>query len=40
MEMQRYGPSVNVGSGLAPYQNSRRLVTDADVKGDAERTHS
>ena len=40
MEMQCYGPIVNVGSDLAPYQNSRRLITDADVKGDAERAHS
>ena len=40
MEMQRYGPIVNVGSSPAPYQNSRRLITDADVKGDAERAHN
>jgi hypothetical protein len=35
-----FGPIVNVDSSAPPYGNSRRLVTAADVKGDAKRAHS
>lgn len=38
--LQAYGPLVNVENTPAPYGNSRRLITDADVKGDANRAHS
>jgi len=31
---------VNVDQMTPPYQNTRRLITDADVKGDANRAHS
>jgi len=31
---------INVENTPAPYGNSRRLITDADVKGDANRAHS
>ncbi len=40
MDLQRYGPIVNVEKVSAPYENSRRLITDADVKGNAERAHN
>ncbi len=35
-----FGPIVNVDQIPAPYANSRRLITDADVKDDAKRAHS
>ena len=38
--LQAYGPLVNVENTPAPYGNSRRLITDTDVKGDANRAHS
>jgi hypothetical protein len=34
------GPIVNVDKSRPPYENSRRLITDADVKNDANRAHS
>ena len=34
------GPVVNVENTGFPYGNSRRLTTDADVKGDVNRAHS
>ena len=34
------GPIVNVDKSTPPYRNTRRLITDADVKGDAKRAHS
>jgi len=39
-EAQSYGPIVNVDKTPAPYGNTRRLITDADVGGDAKRAHS
>tara|TARA_Y100001934_G_scaffold271573_1_gene358310 strand:+ start:4912 stop:5961 length:1050 start_codon:yes stop_codon:yes gene_type:complete len=38
--LHHYGPIVNVDSARAPYGNSRRLITAADVKNDARRAHS
>ena len=38
--MHQYGPIVNVDTVKPPYQNTRRLVTSFDVKGDAKRAHS
>lgn len=42
--LQAYGPIVNVERSShtqsAPYGNTRRLVTDADVGGDDKRAHS
>jgi len=38
--LQKFGPIVNVDHTAAPYGNSRRLITDADVKGDAKRAHN
>ena len=38
--LNQFGPIVNVDKTPAPYGNSRRLITDADVKGDEKRAHS
>lgn len=38
--LHAYGPIVNVEKEAPPYQNTRRLVTDADVKGNTSRAHS
>lgn len=38
--LHEYGPIVNVDDGRAPYKNSRRLISAADVKNDARRAHS
>ena len=35
-----FGPIVNVDRTAPPYGNTRRLITDADVKNDARRAHS
>ena len=37
--LHAYGPIVNVDQVKPPYENSRRLITDADVKNDAKRAH-
>lgn len=37
--LNQFGPIVNVDKTAAPYGNSRRLITDADVKGDDKRAH-
>lgn len=37
--LNQYGPIVNVDQSRPPYGNTRRLVTDADVKKDAGRAH-
>jgi hypothetical protein len=34
------GPLVNVDRSAPPYGNTRRLITDADVKSDANRAHN
>lgn len=38
--LNEFGPIVNVDETPAPYGNTRRLITQADVKGDANRAHS
>lgn len=38
--LHEFGPIVNVDEAKPPYQNTRRLVTDFDVGGDAKRAHS
>lgn len=38
--LQAFGPVVDVDAESPPYQNSRRLITAADVGGDAGRAHS
>ncbi len=38
--LHRYGPIVVVDGTKPPYQNTRRLITAADVKNDAKRAHS
>lgn len=40
MGLNRYGPIVNVDHVPPPYKNTRRLITDFDVGGDAKRAHS
>jgi hypothetical protein len=37
--LSQFGPIVNVDQIKPPYGSSRRLITDADVKGDAGRAH-
>lgn len=38
--LNEFGPIVNVEESKPPYQNTRRLITDFDVKNDAKRAHS
>jgi hypothetical protein len=38
--LQQFGPIVNVDKAAPPYGNTRRLITDADVKNDSRRAHS
>ena len=38
--LHQFGPVVNVDEATAPFGNTRRLITAADVKGDARRAHS
>lgn len=38
--LAEFGPIVNVDETAAPYGHTRRLITTADVKGDANRAHS
>ena len=38
--LQQFGPIVNVDKSSPPYGNTRRLITDADVKHDPKRAHS
>ena len=38
--LNQFGPIVKVDEAKPPYSNTRRLITDADVKGDAKRAHS
>jgi hypothetical protein len=37
--LNQFGPIVNVDGIASPYGNTRRLITNADVKGDARRAH-
>ncbi|EMI21422.1 hypothetical protein RMSM_01664 [Rhodopirellula maiorica SM1] len=38
--MHKFGPIVNVDKVKFPYQNTRRLITDFDVNGNASVAHS
>jgi hypothetical protein len=38
--LNRFGPIVNVDRAQPPFSNTRRLISDADVRGDARRAHS
>lgn len=38
--LHEFGPIVNVDTAKPPYSNTRRLITDFDVGGDAKRAHS
>lgn len=38
--LHQFGPIVNVDKAKPPYKNTRRLITDFDVGGDAKRAHS
>jgi hypothetical protein len=38
--LHKFGPLVDVDTTPAPFGNSRRLITSADVKGDPKRAHS
>ena len=38
--LHQFGPIVPVDTSKPPYGNTRRLTTDADVKGDDKRAHS
>jgi len=38
--LNEYGPIVNVDETKPPYGNTRRLITNADVKNDDRRAHS
>ena len=38
--LHQFGPIVNVDKTAAPYGDTRRLITDADVKSDPKRAHS
>ena len=38
--LSKFGPIVNVDQSKPPYGNTRRLITDADVKKDDKRAHS
>jgi hypothetical protein len=37
--LQQFGPIVNVDRSKSPYNNTRRLITDADVGKDPQRAH-
>ena len=38
--LNRFGPIVNVEQSRPPFGNTRRLITDADVKRDPKRAHT
>lgn len=40
LELNQYGPVVNVEDVSSPYGMTRRLVTNADVNGDSKRAHN
>ena len=40
LDLHEFGPIVNVDHAKPPYQNTRRLISAADVKNDARRAHS
>ncbi len=38
--LAKFGPLVDVDKARPPYENSRRLITNADVKNDPDRAHN
>lgn len=38
--MHEFGPIISVDGSAAPYENTRRLISAADVGGDANKAHS
>lgn len=38
--LHAFGPIMNVDKSQPPYENTRRLITDFDVDGNAKRAHS
>lgn len=40
MGLHQFGPIVNVDQQKSPFKNTRRLITNFDVKGDTRRAHS
>lgn len=40
LKLQDYGPLVNVDDNKPPYGNTRRLITNSEVKNDAGRAHN
>jgi hypothetical protein len=38
--LNEFGPITDVDKSASPYGNTRRLITSADVKNDAQRAHS
>ena len=40
LKMHQFGPIVNVESAAPPFSNTRRLITDSDVKKDGRRAHT
>lgn len=40
LKMQQFGPIVNVENAAPPFSNTRRLITDGDVKKDGRRAHT
>jgi hypothetical protein len=40
LELHEFGPLVDVDKATSPFENSRRLITNADVGGNADRAHN
>jgi hypothetical protein len=40
LNLQQYGPLVDVDKSAPPYYNTRRLITNSDVKNDSRRAHT
>ncbi|MDG1976414.1 MAG: hypothetical protein P8I39_07740, partial [Akkermansiaceae bacterium] len=38
--LHKFGPIIDVDENKPPYANTRRLITNFDVKNDANRAHS
>lgn len=38
--LHQFGPIIDVDESKPPYANTRRLITNFDVKNDANRAHS
>ena len=40
LRMNRFGPIIDVGESSPPYSHTRRLISNANVEGDARKAHS